>query len=88
MSRALSGPEYPRDLRDQGISGTVHASFTIDTSGAVVHGSQTIDDETHAEFGNSVCDFLRRLRVTPFEINGKRHSVRLKRQPFVFTLSR
>ena len=87
-SLATTGPEYPKRLRDENVSGVVRASFTVDTLGNVVWDSAVINEETHRDFGTSVCMFLRRLRMTPFEANGRRYSVRIVQQEFTFEVFR
>jgi TonB family protein len=78
------GPVYPPTLRARRVSGRVLVSFSVDTAGLIVRGSEVIEEESDQEFGNAVCAFLRRLHFTPLELSGKRYSVRILRQPFTF----
>lgn len=63
--RTGPGPTYPADLRERHIGGYVEVSYTVDTLGTVVPGSELIETETHKEFGDSVCEYLRKIRFTP-----------------------
>ena len=78
------GPEYPKDLREGGVSGRVVASFVIDTSGRVPAGGAWIHSETDRRFGNSVCTYLERARFRTLVVGGQRLSVRVLNAPTTF----
>jgi TonB family protein len=59
-------------------------SFTVDTLGKVVAGSEIVESETHHAFGDAVCEYIQRARFTPFVLDNRRYSVRVLRQPFTF----
>ena len=79
-----NGPQYPIPLRNARIDGEVRVSFTVDTTGHVVPGSAEVVAESHAAFGQSVCDFLERARLAPIVLGGRRTTVRVINQPFRF----
>ena len=78
------GPEYPREMREAGVSGRVVASFVIDTSGRVPAGGAWIHSESDRSFGNSVCTHLKVARFRPLVVSGRRLSVRVLNAPTSF----
>jgi hypothetical protein len=80
-------PRYPTELRARGVDGRVQSTFVIDTLGRVVPGSAYITYESHREFGDAVCSWLRDSRFAPFLVDGRRLSVRLLRVPTTFEVT-
>ena len=80
--------QYPRQLRSQGVQGSVVAGYSVDTLGHVIPGSERIVAEAHPEFGDAVCEMLKDLRFNPLVLNGRKYSVRVLEQPFTFSLIR
>ncbi|MBL0938495.1 MAG: energy transducer TonB [Gemmatimonadaceae bacterium] len=81
---AGTGPEYPPELRSQGVQGEVTARFVVDTNGRVVPGTALIISESHQEFGRSVCQFLKRARWKLLPVDGRKRSVTVTDAPFKF----
>lgn len=78
-------PRYPTDLREAGISGTVHAEFVVGADGTVEPGTFRALSSDHAGFTEAVRAALPRMRFVPAEVGGK--AVRqLVQQPFVFAI--
>jgi TonB family protein len=82
----LSRLEYPDSLRQANIDGDVMASFTIDTLGQVVGGSERITYASHRYFGDAVCRALRGGRFTPFRSQKGPLSAHLVDFPFQFRI--
>ncbi|MBA3918807.1 MAG: hypothetical protein C0516_09510 [Gemmatimonas sp.] len=81
-----TGPEYPTQLRSQGLMGRVVARFAVDTNGRVMPGTAAIVSETHREFGQSVCQFLKRARFQPVPVDGRKRTVTVAAAPFEFSI--
>jgi TonB family protein len=81
------GPQYPEPLRGRSVPGYVRVSFTVDTLGRVVPGSEVIEQESHREFGESVCRFLRNALSTPLVVDNRRYSFRVLNVTFGFEIS-
>lgn len=79
------GPQYPTALRDHRVQGEVIMTFVVDTLGRVVPESAGIIEQAHPDFGRSVCEYLRRATFEPFAAAGKRMSVRVVGQKFLFS---
>lgn len=78
------GPRYPRDMREDGISGEVVVSFVVDTTGRVPSGGAWIHRETRSSFGDAVCSYLKSARFVPLVVSGRRLSVRVLSAPYSF----
>ncbi|MBX3173185.1 MAG: TonB family protein [Gemmatimonadaceae bacterium] len=82
-----SFPQYPADLRAQGIEGRVMAQFIVDSLGQVVVPSFKVLESTNAGFEHAVRAALEGMRFEPATLKGK-HVAQLVQQPFVFQLAR
>jgi TonB family protein len=81
-----ASPEYPSDLRKQGVEGEVRAQFVVDTNGRVEPGTIRVTMSTDRRFATSVLAALPNVRFIPAERHG--HKVRqLVRQPFTFAIT-
>ena len=85
-----TSPRYPVDLRNRGVQGSAHATWVVDTTGAVVRGTAIIESETDKAFGTAVCAWLAGgARFEPFVAQGgRRITVRITNYPVDFTLVR
>ena len=77
-------PDYPEDLRNQGITGNAVIKFTINKQGSVV--DPEVISTTHKAFGTSSMDAIRQWQFFPARKNGKVVSKQV-RLPFNFTLT-
>jgi TonB family protein len=84
---SVPGPEYPAELRSLR-EGQVIARFAVDTNGRVVQGTAFIISESHRGFGQSVCQFLKRARLRPVPIDGRKRTVTVSTAPFRFSIGR
>jgi protein TonB len=78
-------PDYPEELREQGVQGTVTVRYTVDENGKVTgvsversSGNDALDD--------AAVRAIRRYRYRPAQQDGKPRAVQMRR-PFVFRLS-
>ena len=86
---SAANPRYPVDLRNRGVQGSAHATWVVDTTGAVVRGTAIINAETNRAFGDAVCTWLADVaRFEPLVVRGRPYTVRIANSPFDFTLSR
>ena len=67
-------PNYPKLAHDLGISGTVKAIITIDTSGAVTN--VTIGTSPHKSMSEEVIRTLLKWKFKPVEYKGARVTIR------------
>ena len=82
-----SSPSYPTRLSNAGVEGEVLARFVVDSTGSVEPASIEIMQASHALFGDSVKQWLRRNRYAPALVGGR--AVRqLVQQRIGFTLTR
>ena len=79
-------PEYPADLRKQGVKGEVRIAFVVDTFGRVEPGSMRLQMSTDRRFATAVLTALPNMRFIPAEIGGRKVK-QLVQQPFTFTTS-
>ena len=78
------GPHFPKEIVREITDGRVRAAFVIDTMGRVVSKSARILEETHREFGHSVCLYLEQARFAPIVIDGRKRVVGITDAPFAF----
>jgi len=64
-------PEYPGDLRRQGIEGRVIAAAIVDATGRVEPGSVKVSVTPHPDFTPAVERYLERARFRPGQLNGR-----------------
>jgi outer membrane biosynthesis protein TonB len=83
----LAGIRYPDNLRVALIEGSARATFVFDTAGRVIPGTVRITSETHREFGDAVCRFLRQARYQRVHSQTRAMVVRVLEVPFNFTLT-
>lgn len=62
---------YPRQLREQGVSGQVLLTFRILASGFVDPESVRVDSSTHPDFSAAAVTAIRILQFTPAEVDGR-----------------
>ena len=79
-------PEYPADLRKQGVKGEVRIAFVVDTFGRVEPGSMRLQMSTDRRFATAVLTALPNMLFIPAEIGGRKVK-QLVQQPFMFTIS-
>ena len=77
-------PDYPDNLRSQGIVGNALIKFTINKQGSVVDSE--VISATHESFGIASIDALRQWQFIPARKNGEIISKQVQ-QRFKFTLS-
>jgi hypothetical protein len=89
-SISRDGPKYPPEMLTQSVEGSVRASFVVDTTGHIPRGTVFISAESDFAFGYAVCRWLGgdTRRFEPFEVGGRRYSVRMMNVPVEFTLTR
>ncbi|MCC6771554.1 MAG: TonB family protein [Gemmatimonadaceae bacterium] len=80
-------PQYPTQLANAGIEGTVVAQFVVDTVGRVEPSTIQLSAGSHPLFGQSVREALGRMRFSPAELGGRRVR-QLVQQSFAFALTR
>jgi TonB family protein len=80
-------PRYPVELRNRGVQGEVHASFTVDSTGRVPPWSIVIESTTHGAFAQAVCDAIPRMTFTPVTAGGQPVPARVRGMPFSFSLT-
>jgi TonB family protein len=80
-------PEYPKDLRRQGISGDVVLDFVVDESGQVAERSYRIVKLSDVPFGEAVLAALPKMRFEPMRIGGCAVKA-LVEQSFAFRLDK
>lgn len=80
-------PEYPEQLRRNGIEGKLVATFIIDTTGKAEPASIRFARDGNALFEASVRSALTRMHFTPARIGGTRVR-QIVEMPFLFTLNR
>lgn len=80
-------PRYPDVLVRNQVTGSVLASFVVDTLGRVEPVSFRAESATHALFTESVRSAVLAMRFTPAEVGGRRVR-QLVQQRFVFELAR
>jgi protein TonB len=78
-------PDYPRTLRDAGITGRVRAQFVVDTTGHAEAGSLKILSSPNELFSNSVRNVLPKMRFFPAETGGRKVR-QLVEQEFMFKI--
>jgi TonB family protein len=76
-------PEYPADLRDQGVSGAVSVLVDIDESGKVVNAE--VSKASNDRFRAPAVDAVRQWVFTPAKLAGKAVPARVT-IPLVFSL--
>ena len=69
-SQKNQGPEYPANLRNQGVNGEVQLEFVIDTTGRVDAASIKVHCATAPEFEKAVRKHLARVRFIPAKWRG------------------
>ncbi len=77
-------PDYPENLRNQGITGNAVIKFTINKQGSVV--DPEVVSATHEAFGAASMDAIRQWQFLPARKNGKIVSKQVQ-LPFNFTLT-
>jgi protein TonB len=77
-------PEYPSNLRSEGVSGAVLAEFVVDSSGHADMSTLQILRSDNRFFTLAVRRALPNMRFIPAESSGHRVSQRLQ-MPFSFT---
>jgi protein TonB len=80
-------PDYPEQLRTNGIEGKVIATFIIDTTGKAEAASIRFATDGNALFEASVRSALSRMRFYPAQIGGAKVR-QIVQMPFVFTINR
>jgi protein TonB len=78
-------PEYPSQLRDQGVEGQVIAQFVVNESGRYEPGSLKILNSSNSAFTAAVKDALPRMRFSAAQIGGKKVQ-QLVQMPFQFNM--
>jgi protein TonB len=77
-------PQYPFEMRRQGISGEVTIEFIVDTTGAV-NGAFAVKS-THREFEANAVSAVSKWKFKPGKKNGRNVNTRMQ-VPIVFTLN-
>jgi TonB family protein len=67
--QAALGREYPRDLRAQGLTGTVVLRFRIMEDGRADRGSVSVEQITHPGFGDAAARVVYAMRFRPARLN-------------------
>lgn len=78
-------PEYPRDLREQGVRGFVRARFMVDADGKVRPNTFMVLQASDRRFVRAVEDILPQLSYMPAEVQGRKVE-QLTEQLFSFGL--
>ncbi len=73
VPRRLSCPtlEYPRELQQAGIQGSVHLRFVVDTTGRVEPSSVEVLSSTHKAFEEPATTMIRGCRFRPGRIRAR-----------------
>jgi TonB family protein len=79
-------PQYPPDLRDQGVQGDVRILFVVDTLGNAEMCTVRVVASSHPVFTQAVLKVLPRMRFFPAEKNGRKVRQRLV-LPMMFRIS-
>ena len=82
---ASAGPNYPDELRVQGVQGEVIVEFAVDSTGRADPGSFQVVETTHPLFAQAVRDALPGMLFTPAVAHGRRVR-QLVRLPMKFRL--
>ena len=80
-------PEYPDQLKDQGIEGSVVAQFVVNESGRAEPGTLKILSSSNPAFAAAVKEALPRMKFSAAQIGGKKVE-QLVQMPFQFHLQR
>jgi outer membrane biosynthesis protein TonB len=78
-------PEYPRELREQGVRGFVRARFMVDADGKARPSTFMVLQATDKRFVRAVEDILPQLKYMPAEVQGRKVE-QLTEQIFSFGL--
>jgi TonB family protein len=78
-------PDYPEDLREQGVHGSVTVRYTVSETGRVTDVSVT-RSSGHAALDDSAVAAIRRFRYKPAQQDGKPRPFTLTKR-FVFRLA-
>lgn len=65
-------PEYPSELREQGVRGFVRARFMVNTDGQVRPNTFHVIQATNKRFAQSVENVLPQLEYMPAEVQGRK----------------
>lgn len=76
-------PEYPKELRAEGVSGIVKVSFTVDAQGAVK--DPTVENATNAAFINPALKAVAQWKFKPGRVGGQPADMKLS-LPIYFSL--
>jgi len=76
-------PEYPKQLKREGVSGVVAVSIVIDETGAVI-GSSVVKS-TNPDFNDATLDAVKKWKFKPALIDGKPVKMRVT-LPIKFSL--
>jgi len=79
-------PEYPSNLKDQGVEGSVIAQFVVNESGRYESGTLKILSSSNPAFTAAVKDALPRMRFSAAQIGGKKVQ-QLVQMPFQFHIA-
>lgn len=80
-------PEYPSQLKDQGVEGSVVAQFVVNESGRAEPGTLKILSSSNPAFAAAVKEALPRMKFSAAQIGGKKVE-QLVQMPFQFHLQR
>ena len=78
-------PEYPQELKAEGIEGEVLAQFVVDTNGKARPETLKLLRSSRQEFSEALRQAVPRMVFIPAEIGGRKVP-QVVQQPFVFTL--
>jgi periplasmic protein TonB len=78
-------PEYPSQLKDQGIEGTVLVQFVVNESGRYESGTMKVLNSSNPAFTAAVKEALPRMKFSAAQIGGKKVQ-QLVQMPFQFHL--
>jgi protein TonB len=82
-----ASPEYPSQLKDQGVEGSVVAQFVVNESGHADLGTLKILSSSNPAFTAAVKEALPRMKFSAAQIGGKKVD-QLVQMPFQFHLNR
>jgi TonB family protein len=77
-------PQYPQDLRERGVQGSVRVFFVVDSAGQVVPPTLRVVESTHPDFAAAVMAYLRSAPFAPARRAGRPVCALITDQPFTF----
>ena len=80
-------PQYPSQLKDSGVEGSVMVQFVVNESGRYESGTLKILSSSNAAFTAAVKDALPRMKFSAAQIGGKKVQ-QLVQMPFQFNIKR